>query len=115
MPEVVRAPDVHFVRSDRLPRGRMPAAFFEGPPDLAVEVLSPEDNRRELAEKLADYAAAGTPRVWVVRPDERTVTVHRLDAPPVTLHDGDSLNSNDAGFSAAGFLLPVADVFPSQA
>ena len=69
-PDVVRAPDVHFVRSDRLPDGQfMPPGFFVGAPDLAVEIVSPDDTDRAVAEKLGHYLEAGAMRVWVVRPE----------------------------------------------
>ncbi|MGH7754405.1 MAG: Uma2 family endonuclease, partial [Gemmatimonadales bacterium] len=50
--------------------------FFPGAPDLAVEVLSPDDRPGEVAAKVADYLRAGAQTVWVVDPESRTVTVH---------------------------------------
>jgi Uma2 family endonuclease len=110
-PDTVRAPDVHFVRRDRLVDGHMPSAFFVGAPDLAIEVTSPDDTDREVAEKLGHYQAAATPRVWVVRPELKTVTVHRLDGTAKTFRPGDVLTSDDAGFDVEGFELSVAELF----
>ena len=110
-PDTVRGPDVHFVRMGRLPSGRMPAGIFPGPPDLAVEVVSPGDTERELAEKLGQYRDAGVARSWVVRPERRTVTVHYADGTARTFEDGDILDSNDAGFEVEGFAMPVTELF----
>jgi Uma2 family endonuclease len=77
-PPVVRAPDVAVVLARRVP-GQLPAKFFPGAPDLAVEVLSPDDRPPEVAAKIADYLRAGTAAVWVVDPDHHTVTVHTAD------------------------------------
>ena len=52
-PDTVLAPDIAFVRRERILASGLPAAFWEGPPDLAVEVTSPGDTRREVAEKVA--------------------------------------------------------------
>ena len=54
-PERVRAPDVAFVTTARLPEGRLPAEFIRGAPDLAVEVLSPSDSPVDVQQKVRDY------------------------------------------------------------
>jgi Uma2 family endonuclease len=82
-PDTVRAPDVAFVARARLPRGRT-VGFFEGAPDLAIEVLSPSETRDEAARarataKISDWLAAGCIEVWSVDPGTRTVTVHTAD------------------------------------
>lgn len=110
-PDVVRAPDVHFVRMDRLAGGKMPQGFLDGCPDLAVEVVSPDDSDAELSEKVDEYLEAGTPRVWVVRPNRMTVTVHRPNDEARTYRTGEMLTSEEAGFAVDGFELPVAEVF----
>lgn len=74
-PPTVRAPDVAVVLAPRVPSPR-PVRFFPGPPDLAVEVLSPDDRPGESTAKVADYLRAGTRAVWIVDPESRTVTVH---------------------------------------
>ncbi len=58
-PPVVRAPDVAVVLAERVPT-QLPVEFFPGAPDLAVEVLSPDDRPPEVAAKVADYLRAGT-------------------------------------------------------
>lgn len=77
-PPTVRAPDLAVVLASRVPSPR-PVHFFPGPPDLAVEVLSPDDRPAEVAAKVADYIRAGTQAVWVGDPDAQTVTVHSRD------------------------------------
>ena len=51
-PDTVRAPDASFVARDRLPEEGLPAGYFDGAPDLAVEVLSPDDRARDVQGKL---------------------------------------------------------------
>lgn len=76
-PDTVRAPDAAFLRFPRADHPLDQPGFVDGPPDLAVEVVSPGDTGREVAAKVDDYLTAGTPVVWVVRPSDRTVTVYR--------------------------------------
>ena len=73
-PDTVRAPDLCFIAAGRtIPR----RGFFQGAPDLAVEVVSPEDRASELQEKVREYLAAGSRLVWLVDPQSETVTVYR--------------------------------------
>ncbi len=71
VPDTVRAPDVHFVRGERLIDGRMPRTYYPGPPDLAVEVVSPDDRDSEVSKKLQEYLDGGTPCVWWCGPNRR--------------------------------------------
>ena len=76
-------------------KARIPSSpvkgFFPGAPDLAVEVLSPDDRAGEVLEKVRDWLAAGTRSVWVVDPRTRTVTVHRGPTQVVILSETDTL------------------------
>ncbi len=105
-PDTVRAPDVGFVRADRLPAGTI-AGFFDGPPDLAVEVLSPDDRPRKVAAKVQDWLTAGCQAVWVVDPAEQTVTIHRQGATVQVLHASDVLRDD----VLPGLQLSVAEIF----
>ncbi len=78
-PPTVRAPDVAVVFKERMP-WPIPTKFFAGPPDLAVEILSPDDRPAEIAAKVAEYLRAGARAVWIVDPEAKTVTVHTLGA-----------------------------------
>ena len=53
-------PDVSFVRTARLPARRSSQKFFEGHPDLAVEI----DRTNESLSKLPIYATLGIPEIW---------------------------------------------------
>ncbi|MGH8247923.1 MAG: Uma2 family endonuclease, partial [Gammaproteobacteria bacterium] len=66
-PDVVRAPDVCFIASGRL-RGINQEGYFEGAPDLAIEVLSPDDTASAMQEKMREYLAAGARLVWFADP-----------------------------------------------
>jgi Uma2 family endonuclease len=107
-PDRVYGPDVAFVRADRLPRADRAHLYFEGAPDLAVEVRSPNDRPDEVTEKVRGYLDAHTPLVWVVDPQARTVVVHPLDADPRGLGVGDIL---EGGHVVPGFALPLAELF----
>ena len=74
-PPTVRGPDVAVVLRNRVP-SPLTVRFFPSPPDLAVEVLSPDDRPGEVAAKIADYLRAGSTAVWIVDPDGEAVTVH---------------------------------------
>jgi len=110
-PDVVRGPDVSFIAADAVPEGGLPDGYVEGPPSLAIEVVSPHDLDRDVAEKLDQWLEAGTPIVWVVRPKNNTVTVHRPNGDAHTYSGTDILTSADAGFAAEGFALPLAELF----
>lgn len=107
-PDTVLAPDVAFVRRDRLPPSGLPAGYWPGAPDLAVEVLSPSDTVFEVDEKVAAWLEAGTVAVWVANPQRRVVTIHRSAAAPRILSEADTLTGDDV---VAGFQMLVADIF----
>ena len=106
-PDTVRAPDVGFIRTDRVPRVRT-RGFFPGPPDLAVEVVSPTDRPGEVLAKARNWLAAGCQAVRVADPAPQTITVYRGSCEPVILNNTDELTDNAI---LPGFRLAVADVF----
>jgi Uma2 family endonuclease len=81
--------------------------FFDGPPTLAVEILSPSDQHGDVVEKVELYLEVGTV-VWLVDPDFRTVTVHRPGEPPELFNHRQDL---DAAPYLPGFRVPVARFF----
>lgn len=93
-PDTVRAPDVAFLRAERFPPGGV-KGFFQGPPDLAVEVVSPSDRASEVAAKVQDWLRAGCSMVWVVDPEKRTVSVHRPRDAVAVLTTSDTLTGGD--------------------
>jgi len=107
-PDTVRGPDVAYVSSERLATGVTDGPFFEGAPDLAVEILSPSNRPREVAEKIREYLEAGAGRVWVVDPKRKTVTVHGPARTPRTFGPDDVLDGEEV---LPGFTVPVAELF----
>jgi Uma2 family endonuclease len=109
-PDTVRAPDVSFMAADRL-GPTVGDRYVEGAPTLAIEVMSPEDREADVAHKVEEYFDAGAERVWIVRPRNRTVTVHRPGGDAHTYSGASVLASDDAGFSESGFELDLAQIF----
>jgi Uma2 family endonuclease len=107
-PDTVRAPDIAFVERERFARIGRPDAYVLGPPDLAVEILSPSDRLTDLHGKVADYLAAGARLVWVVDPATETVRVYRALLAPRSLSAADELDGEDV---LPGFRLPIAKLF----
>ena len=109
-PDTVRAPDVSFVRAERVPAAPT-KGFFPGAPDLAVEVLSPNDRASELLAKVQDWLGAGCRAVWVVDPATHTVSAYNR-ANEVTVYTvSDELPGGDL---LPGFSLPVAEIFAAS-
>ncbi len=107
-PDTVRAPDLAFVRRERIPETGIPKNFWATAPDLAVEVLSPGDTYSEVEEKVEDWLAAGARAVWVVDPKRRAVTVYRSLADVTRLWEADEL---DGGEVVPGFRCEVSEIF----
>ena len=105
-PDTVRAPDVAFVRADRA--GPPDHGYYPGAPDLAVEVLSPDDRPGYVRDRVAEWLEAGTRAVWVVDPRVRTVAIHEPGVEPRVLDESDTLPGGDV---LPGFALAVAVVF----
>jgi Uma2 family endonuclease len=106
-PDTVRSPGVAFVRAERVPPGGV-RAFFQGAPDLAVEVVSPSDRASEVISKARDWLHFGCRVVWVVDPETRTVTVYGAGPQTLFLSAGDTLVCEEL---LPGFGLPIAQVF----
>ncbi len=106
-PDTVRAPDASFVRKERIPRTSK-FAYFPGAPDLAVEVVSPNDRAEEVQEKVQMWFHHGTKLVWVVEPRTQTVTVFRIDGSATVLKANDTLNGEDL---IPGFSYPITKLF----
>lgn len=100
----VRSPDVTFVRNEKLPDGQSPDTYGKVIPDLAVEVLSPNDRMREVGRKIGEFFENGVPLVWLVDPAQQTVTIYRSlsNAEQRTVND-----TIDAEPVLPGFSVPV--------
>jgi len=109
-PDTVRAPDVAFISRDRVEQTGIPRGYWPGPPDVAFEVVSPNDRRSEVEGKALEWLAAGTRAVVVVDPELRTATVYRaLDDIRVLTVD-DTLDLTDV---LAGWDPAIAGLFAS--
>ncbi len=93
-PDTVRAADVAFISSARLPE-KPPRGFAEMAPDLTVEVLSPDDYAPEVLEKVADWLKAGAKLIWVVDPIRMNARVYRADGSESLLGKTDALDGED--------------------
>lgn len=107
-PDTVRAPDAAFVAAARVPPEGVPIGYWPGAPDLAVEVVSPDDTAAEVKTKINEYFDAGAKSVWIVYPDTREVVVFRSARESVVLSEQDTL---DGGEVIPGFACPVAELF----
>lgn len=101
-------PDVGYISKARLPDE--PERQVQGPPDLAIEVKSPTDSKRELRQKAEDYIRFGTKMVWLVFPESQHVEVYVPDKDVSEMFIGDVLDGGDV---LPGFTLPVKDIFPA--
>ncbi|HEX8160795.1 MAG TPA: Uma2 family endonuclease [Pyrinomonadaceae bacterium] len=107
-PDTVRAPDVSFIRRERVEREGISKGYGAGAPDLAVEVLSPDDSPRKVEKKTADWLAGGALEVWNVNPKKRTAAVHRPAAGSTVLGESDELGGGEL---LPGFRCRVSEVF----
>jgi Uma2 family endonuclease len=102
------APDVAFVRAERLAEHYPSRGFAPLCPDLAVEVTSPTDEARHIRAKQALYARVGIPMLWWVDPKAETVTVFQPGKTPIVVERSGNLNGGDV---LPGFQLPLSRVF----
>jgi Uma2 family endonuclease len=106
-PDTVCGPDVSFVAADRLNILGL-RSYPDGAPDLAVEILSPSNTKKDTQEHVALYLRTGSRLVWIVDPKLRTITVHRPNEEPIVLGVDDDLTGGNV---LPGFQCRVAYVF----
>jgi Uma2 family endonuclease len=107
-PDIVRIPDLSFVSAGRVPKEGLPVAYWPVAPDLAVEVVSPNDRAEDVHKKILEYLEGGTRLVWVLWPDTRSVTAHAADGSIRELGPDDELDGGDV---LSGFRVRVGDLF----
>lgn len=107
-PHLVRRPSVSVVRSGRLPDEVVPKGFMTIAPDLAVEVVSPNDLYEEVEAKVNEYLSAGVRLVWVVSPGSKTVLVRRPDRTCAEVGEAGELSGEGV---VPGFACKVAELF----
>ena len=105
-------PDVSFIKKGRLPGDVSPKGWVRIRPDLAIEVVAPNDLVGELEEKLDDYRKARVPLVWVIYPEQRKARVLRLNGPVVDLTEDGGLSGEDI---IPGFRCPLREILPKRA
>jgi Uma2 family endonuclease len=109
LPEQVRLPDAAIIRTERLPGGRSPQGkVLPFAPDLAVEVISESNTRKEMRRKLRDYFAGGTRLVWYIDPETRTAKIYTSETEEISVPIDGALDGGDV---LPGFNLPLAKLF----
>ena len=103
----VRKPDVSYTSKVRLPN--VPDGHIKVAPDLAVEVISPNDRHYEVEAKVEEYLAAGVAAVWVVNPNTHSVVVRRANGEDSRLQTDQEITGDDF---LPGFRCLVAKFFP---
>ena len=107
-PDTVRTADVALVLSERVPATGVPNSFWEGAPNLAVEVLSPDDSASDVLDKVRDYLATGAEQVWIADPKNSAVSVYRSLQDVQTLTERETLEGVGA---VEGFRCGVEEFF----
>ncbi|MHC5542689.1 Uma2 family endonuclease [Singulisphaera rosea] len=100
--------DVAYVSAEVLANTPKGSPFFEGPPVLAIEILSPSDTHEEVSEKVRLYLDSGSALVWLVDTDFRTVLVHRQGEEPELYNIRQELTADPY---LPGLRIRVADIF----
>jgi Uma2 family endonuclease len=111
--DTVRAPDVGFVTASRVPGNldELPDGYVPFAPNLAIEVVSPNDETGEIDEKVSQYLKYGTRLVWVMYSARKEVKVHAPGQKPKTLKVGHTLDGGDV---LPGFKIAVKDIFQGR-
>ncbi len=100
--------DVAYLSPERSAKTSDDSTFFEGAPNVAVEILSPSDSQADISAKIREYLACGVELVLVLDPIFRTVVARRPGRPPEMSTVGQDLTAEDV---LPGFRVPVADLF----
>ena len=107
-PDTVREPDIAYFTRERLPLDQVVSGYAEVPPNLVVEVVSPNDTIREVAGKAILWISAGVQLVWVLWPETKMIEVHRPAQPVTTLRETDTLTAEEI---LPQFKVPIKDIF----
>ncbi|HXH70979.1 MAG TPA: Uma2 family endonuclease [Pyrinomonadaceae bacterium] len=106
--KTVRVPDVSFLSNEKLAEIKNVNKFYDGTPDLAVEVISPSETYNDVQGKLEDYLSAGVKMVWIIRPENKTVTTYRTLSDFKILRENEELNGDDV---LPNFKCNLTDIF----
>ena len=107
-PDTVLGADISFISKERLNQVAEVKGYWQGPPDLAVEVLSPGDRPGKVNKKISRWLSFGTKQVWFADEKHRTVTVYRSESDTTTFSGSDYLEAQDL---FPGFRLSLDKIF----
>jgi Uma2 family endonuclease len=107
-----RLPDLAFVSAERVPEDGVPDGKWEIAPDLAVEVISPNDSWDKVNSKVAAYFAAGVHEVWLVSLGQRTISIYSSPTQVRILKEDDELTSEEL---LPGFRCRASEIFGKTA
>lgn len=107
-PDTVLAPDFAFVTNERFAEGKDTEGYWPGPPELAVEVLSPRDRPGKVNKKISRWFGFGARQVWIVDPKHCTVTVYRSPSDTTVFSESDFLEAQDL---LPGFRISLEKIF----
>lgn len=106
-PDSVRGPDIAYWSKQRLPV--VPVGYIEVAPDLAVEVMSPSNTSKQIRAKVIEYFEKGVRMVWVIAPEDRTLTIYRTADEGRVFHENAVVSGDEI---LAGFSCRVSDLLP---
>lgn len=107
-PDTVVGPDISFISKERTEKAGDVQGYWQGPPDLAVEVYSPGYRPGKVRERISRLFSAGTKQVWIVHVKYRTVTVYRSESDITTFSGSDYLEAQDL---FPGFRVSLEKIF----
>jgi len=107
-PDTVRGPDISFWTPERMPLDYDSDAYVRNPADLCIEILSPSNSRSKMNKKIREYCFAGVRAVWIVAPEDRSITVYR-EPDDGRILSGDKVISGEE--IIPGFACKVAELF----
>lgn len=107
-PDTVVGPDISFISKERLEQAGDVKGYWQGPPDLAVEIFSPGYRPGKVRERISRLFSSGTKQVWIVDLKHSTVAVYRSESDITTFSGSDYLESQDL---LPGFRISLDRVF----
>ncbi len=107
-PDTVLAPDVAFISEERAAAVRQTSGYWPGAPDLAVEVVSPNERRLDVESKVTLWLKHGVKQVWIVDLKHETVTIYKSSTNYITFTGEEEVSADDL---IPGFRIAIAEIF----
>lgn len=104
----IRSPDLSLMQKARLPQGEPPVDFIDGAPDLAVEIVSPTENLKDLYQKVLEYFESGAREVWLLFPERKQVYRYTAPLEVEVLRENDTLTGDEL---LPNFKVRVGELF----